>query len=445
VSTRTEKQIASGAALYEKAKRLIPGGVHLLSKSPERLLPEQWPVYFSRAKGCHVWDLDEQRYTDMLAGGGGSCLLGVADPDVDAAVKQVISKGSMATLNPPEEVELAELLCDIHPWAGMARFTRSGGEADAVAVRIARAYTGRDLIAFCGYHGWHDWYIAANLAGEDNLDGHLLRGLKAAGVPQALAGTILPFRFNHIEDLDHIEARHGNEIGTIIMEPMRFEEPKDEFLEKVRDVADRLGAVLIFDEISIGWRHCLGGLHLQLNVDPDIVVYGKVISNGFPMGAVVGREGVMQAAQDAFISSTYFTDRIGPAAALATIQKMREADVWQTVRSAGQRIQEAWSAAGDANNLNVQVAGRPGFCSLAFDYGDDSDLIRSLYTQEMLDRKYLAGAYFYPSLAHDDKVIDAFLRALDRVFATLADAVREGDAASRLRGPAAASDFRRLT
>jgi glutamate-1-semialdehyde aminotransferase len=175
-----------GQRLYTQAKTRIPGGTQLLSKRPEMFLPDQWPSYYSRARGVEVWDLDGNKYIDMSYNGIGACVLGAADPDVDEAVKAAIDAGSMSTLNAPEEVELAELLCELHPWAEMVRYARSGGEAMAIAVRIARAKTRRDRVAFCGYHGWHDWYLAANLAEEKALDGHLLPGLEPTGVPRGL-------------------------------------------------------------------------------------------------------------------------------------------------------------------------------------------------------------------------------------------------------------------
>src|SRR5262245_10010063 len=242
----------SGPRLYRRAKERIPGGVQLLSKQPERFLPELWPAYYSRAKGCLVWDLDDRPLLDMSYSGIGACLLGYADDDVNAAVKRAVDLGSLTTLNTPAEVELAELLCEIHPWAELARYTRSGGEAMAVAVRICRASTGRDRIAVCGYHGWSDWYIAANLAGEGALDGHLMPGLPPAGVPRSLAGSVSTFRYNHIEELEAIVADGGAELAAIVMEPVRFDLPVDGFLEKVRAIAARIGAALVFDEITAG-------------------------------------------------------------------------------------------------------------------------------------------------------------------------------------------------
>ncbi len=445
MSTTVAQSKNSGAELYRHAKKLIPGGTNLLSKRPERFLPEAWPAYYSKAKGNYVWDLDGRRLIDMLSAGIGTCLLGAADPDVDAAVKQAIDAGSMSTLNPPEEVELAEMLCALHPWADMARFARCGGEIAAVAVRIARAYTGKEKIALCGYHGWHDWYLAANRSADGALDGHLMPGLDVGGVPQSLAGSALPFAYNRVEELEKIVARHGGEIGVIIMEPMRFSEPRDRFLEKVRDIATRIGAVLIFDEINIGFRHNLGGIHQLLGVEPDLAVYAKVLSNGYPMGAVLGREEVMQAAQTSFISSSYFTERIGPTAAVATLRKMKRENVQEKIVAIGQRIREQWLHLAEKHNLKVDVQGRPGLMSMAFDYGAQSGTVRTLYTQEMLDRGFIASSPCYPNTTMTDQILDEYFSVLDEVFAILADATDKHDIVSRLRGPVAHADFRRLT
>src|SRR3989344_9333063 len=212
--------IKKGIALWNKAKKIIPGGNQLLSKRSEMFLPDGWPSYFKKAKGAEVWDLDGNKFIDMSIMGIGSCVLGYADPDVNKAVEKAVREGSMNTLNSPEEVELAELLLKIHPWAGMVRYARGGGEAASIAIRIARAYTGKDKIAFCGYHGWHDWYLSSNLAGDKNLDGHLLPGLKPKGVPRGLQGTALPFHYNNIEELESIMAKNSD-IGCIVMEPAR--------------------------------------------------------------------------------------------------------------------------------------------------------------------------------------------------------------------------------
>jgi len=435
----------SGWQLYEQAKQIIPGGTQLLSKRPELFLPEGWPVYFSRAKGCQIWDLDDRRYLDMTTTGIGACILGYADDDVNNAAKRAIDAGSMTTLNPPGEVELARLLCKFHPWAQMARFTRTGGEAMSVAVRIARARTHRSHVAFCGYHGWTDWYLAANLAADHALDGHLLSGLQPNGVPQELTGTASTFRYNHAEELEALVGKSGTSLAAIVMEPMRFTEPESEFLARVRAVAKRTGAVLIFDEITAGWRHCLGGVHLSLEVNPDIAVFAKSLSNGFPMAAVIGTEDVMQAAQDSFISSSFWTEAIGPAAALATLNKMQRIGASSKTAEAGLKAQEAWRTLAARHGLNITVSGRPALCTFSLDYGVQSAALRTLLTQEMLDRGFLANTTFYSTAAHNQAVMEEYAAALDEVFAILRDANDSGDATKRLRGPIAQTGFARLT
>src|SRR5690606_15159947 len=278
------------------------------------------------------------------------------DPDVNRAVIAAVEAGSMATLNCPEEVELAELLIELHPWARMVRYTRSGGEAMSVAVRLARAATGRDVIAFCGYHGWHDWYLAANLAEGSSLDGHLLPGLSPAGVPRGLHGTMLPFQYNRPEELRAIVREHGK-LAAILMEPVRNHMPDPGSLEEVRELATAAGAVLIFDEITSAFRLNTGGAHLTFSVTPDVAVLAKGMSNGYPMGAIIGTREVMEAAQTSFISSTYWTERIGPAAAMATIRKHRAANAAAHLVAIGKRVQDGWSAAASAQGLPVEVGG----------------------------------------------------------------------------------------
>jgi len=294
--------------LYEHAQERIPPGTQLLSKRPSRFAPGQWPAYFSKARGCEVWDLDGRHYYDMSINGIGACLLCFCDADVNAAVIERINRGHWCTQNPPEEVELADKLCEIHPWAQQARFTRAGGEACAVAVRIARATTDRSLVAICGYHGWHDWYLAANLGEEDALRGHLLEGLDPLGVPRELRGTTLTFSYNNREEFQQIIDQHGSDLAAVMMEPCRHHDPEPGFLEFVRDGAHSCGAKLIFDEVTIGWRLHFGGAHLRFGVDPDMAVFAKSLANGYAMGAVIGTKQAMAGAEVSFISSSSWTE-----------------------------------------------------------------------------------------------------------------------------------------
>lgn len=436
--------MGKGQALYARAKGIIPGGTQLLSKRPEMFLPDRWPSYYDRASGVDVWDLDGKRYVDMSINGIGACILGYADPDVNAAVQGAIEAGSMATLNCPEEVELAELLLGLHPWADMVRYARGGGEAMAVAVRIARARTGRDLVAFCGYHGWHDWYLAANLAEDDALDGHLLPGLDPAGVPRGLRGTALPFAYNEIAQLETIVARHGCELAAIVMEPVRNRVPQPGFLERVRQIATDIGAVLIFDEVTSGFRFNTGGAHLSLGVEPDIAVFAKGMSNGYPMAAIIGRGDVMAAAQSTFISSTYWTERIGPVAALATIRKHRQNDVPSHLVRIGERVQQGWREAAERVGLSIHVGGLPPLAHFTFDCSE-AQVAQTLFTQLMLEEGFLAGKAFYATFAHRDEHVARYLQAVAKVFAVIAEALERGRLRDMLGGPVAHTGFWRLT
>ncbi len=433
----------TGQALYRQAKKLIPGGTQLLSKRPEFILPDLWPAYYTKVKGVEVWDLDGKKYVDMFQNGVGTCVLGAADPDVNAAVMHAVDNGSMSTLNSPEEVELAEILCELHPWASMVRYARCGGEVLAIAVRIARAHTKKDKIAFCGYHGWHDWYLAANLADDHTLDGHLLPGLDPTGVPRQLAGTALPFRFNHLEELEAIIEKHGKEIGTIVMEPLRTADPAPGFLEGVRAIATKIGAILIFDEVTSGFRLNAGGAHLLLGVEPDMAVFAKGMSNGYPMAAVIGRGDVMNTAQDSFISSTYWTERIGFAAAVATIKKFREKNVHEHLIRIGTLVQEGWKKTAEETGCPVHVSGIAPLSHFGVEC-DDPLAAKTLFTQILLEEGFLAGSLFYATYAHTEDHVESYMKAVKKAFAVIAKALKEGNLKAQLQGGVAHAGFYRL-
>jgi len=430
--------------LYAHARQRIPGGVQLLSKRPEMLAPGQWPAYFREARGCEVWDLDGRHYYDMSSNGISACLLGFRDPEVTRAVMRRVNLGSMCTLNPPEEVELADRLCRIHPWAERVRFGRSGGEIGAVAVRIARATTGRSVVAICGYHGWHDWYLAANLGADDTLRGHLLPGLEPSGVPSELRGTTAAFTYNNRKEFQAILDQHGPRLAAVIMEPCRYFDPEPGFLEFVRDGAHRAGALLIFDEITIGWRLHHGGAHMKFGVAPDMAIFAKALGNGHPMAAVIGTQSAMEGAEKSFISSTYWTESVGPVAALAVLDRFERVNVPAYVNGVGAQVKGFWKKHALAHKLPVEVdAGYPCLAHFKFAH-EASDALRTLYTQGMLARGFLAGVAISPTLAHNATVLNKYDRAIDEVFADIAAALKQGDVLSRLRGAVAHSGFRRL-
>ena len=440
--TRNEgATMGTGQKLWRRAKRVIPGGNMLLSKRSEMHLPEGWPAYFSRAQGCRVWDLDGNEYIDVGLMGVGTNILGYGHPAVDDAVRRVIDAGNMSTLNCPEEVELAEALVGLHPWADMARFTRSGGEACAVAVRIARASAGKSAVAFCGYHGWHDWYLSANLGTDTALDGHLLPGLDPVGVPRGMAGLSRPFTYNDISSLEEV-LRKGD-VGVIFMEVSRGVEPNVGFLEGVRTLADLHGAVLVFDECTSGFRKAFGGLHLCYGVEPDLAVFGKTLGNGYAINAVIGREAVMQAAQDTFISSTFWTERIGPAAAVATLKVMHGEDAPARIDALGLEVRRRWTALATEVGLMIETAGVPALGSISVSHLDPV-AVKTFITQEMLGRGFLAGTAMYASIAHDEHMLERYFDALHPVFEELASTSSDEALLGRLPHGVAQSGFRRL-
>jgi len=442
-SPRVNKN-SSGINLWNKAKKIIPGGNQLLSKRAEMFLPEQWPAYFKKAKGVEVWDLDGNKYIDMSIMGIGSCVLGYANDAVDAAVKSAIEQGTMCTLNSYEEVELAEKLIKLHPWAGMTRFARTGGEACAIAVRIGRAFSGKDKVAFCGYHGWHDWYLSANLDDSKNLDGQLLPGLSCAGVPRPLKGTSIPFNYGKIDELREIISKNKGEIGVIIMEVERHKKIDLKFLKEVREIASDAGVVLIFDEVSSGFRVNIGGIHTLYDIEPDMVVLGKALGNGYPISAVVGKKDVMQAAQDTFISSTFWTERIGFVAALETIKQFEKNNVISYVKDAGNRLSAGLKNIFKSSGLKIEIVGLASVPIMVIKENNPF-VVKTVFTQEMLKRGFLASNVIYVSYAHSKDIIDAYLKEAEAVFDMIAASIKKGKLKEMLEGPICHGGFHRLT
>jgi glutamate-1-semialdehyde 2,1-aminomutase len=432
--------VETGQKLWKRAKGVIPGGNMLFSKRPELWLPDQWPTYFSKAKAAYVWDLDGRRLTDMFFGVGQSTL-GYGHPEVDDAVRKTIDAGNMSSLNGPEEVFLAEKLVEMHPWAEMARFARTGGEANAVAVRIARAASGKDKIAFCGYHGWHDWYLSANLGDDKTLAGHLLPGLEPKGVPSTLRGTLLPFEYNDIGGLKTLLDEH--DVGVIVMEVSRNLAPKGDFLKCVRQLASERGIVLMFDECTSGFRQTFGGLHKHFGVEPDMAMFGKALGNGYGITAVIGRREIMEAAQSTFISSTFWTDRLGPAAALKTLEVMERIKSWEQITATGASIMERWKTLARDHGLEINVSGLPALAAFGFT-GPRAAAYKTLLSQEMLGRGYLATTLTYVSTEHTPEIVAGYFEALDEVFALIKTCEEGRDVMTLLKGPVCHAGFKRL-
>ena len=435
-----ELKCSKGVALYNHAKSMIPGGTQLLSKRPEMFAPDVWPAYFSKAKGSHVWDLDGREFLDMSIMAVGACILGYADDEVDDAVVGALRNGVNNTLNCPEEVELAEALIELHPWFGMVRYARSGGEAMALAVRIARAHTHRDIVLFSGYHGWNDWYLAANLGDNNGLDGQLMPGLQPNGVPRGLAGTAIPFDANSIESLREKIRGKEDRIGVIVIEPARGEDAPEGYLKALRELSNEIGAVLIFDEITSGYRMCAGGIHRIYGVQPDIAVFAKSMANGYAMSAILGTEKVMQAAQTTFISSTNWTDRIGPVAALATLKKYQRENAEKYLIDKGLRVKSIWQQAAQKNNLEISISGLPTLANFALKVAHPMGA-NTRYTIEMLKEGILGFRQFKPSLAHTNEDLVRYETAVNKIFPMIA----EDPECYKLDTPKHHSGFQRIT
>ncbi len=407
-------RINKGEKLLRKAKGLIPGGNQLLSKRSERFLPTLWPSYYKKAKGCSIWDLDNRRFFDFAGMGVTSCVLGYSDPDVNKGIMNALKKGSMSTLNCTEEIELAERLIQIHPWAEMSRFARSGGEACSIAIRIARSFTKKQLILFCGYHGWHDWYLSSNLSNKKNLDGQLLPGLKSYGIPKELTGTAIPFEYNNLDSFLLQFKKYKSKIAAIIMEPQRSEKPNINFLKTIRTLSKSNNIPLIFDEITSAFHDTYGGIHLKLKINPDIAVFSKALGNGTPIAAIIGRKKIMDCAQDSFISSTMWTERIGYIAALETLKKMKSKKVQSKIVKNGKYIKHSLNLIAEKYKLDLKVGGMDSMPNFTLNYSFANKLY-TYFTQEMMNCGFLASNSITISYAHDVKIINQYLKNVEKI------------------------------
>ena len=438
----TEIIKGKGQKLWRKAKGLIPGGNQLLSKRGELFLPELWPSYYSRAKGCEIWDLDGNGYFDFAGMGVTACVLGYSDSDVNSAVKKAIDEGSMGTLNSFEEVQLVEKLIEIHEWAEMARFSKTGGEACSIAIRIARAASGKDLVAFCGYHGWHDWYLSANISDSENLTDQLLPGLDTRGVSRNLKGTAIPFHYNDLASFMKVIEDYGERVGAVIMEPQRGLPPDKDFLETIRKITYEKNIVLIFDEVTSGFHNNYGGLHLELGVNPDMAIFAKAMANGFPISAIIGKSSIMDSAQETFISSTMWTERIGFVAALASLQKMEKFNVQKHLVEYGLKLKAGWSTIANSNSLDISIGGLDAIPNFTFNYDNSIELL-TYFNQCMLERGYLATGFTATTYSYSNHIIEKYLQNCDEVFDKISSL--NCSVSDKLKGPLKHTTFSRLT
>ncbi len=412
--TGSKMKIKSGVSLYNYAKKIIPGGTTLFSKRSELYLPNKWPAYFIKAKEIFVWDIKRDKYLDMYCAVGTS-VLGYCNKKVNNSILKNINKGNLTTLNCPEEVILAKKIIKHHPWADMAKFTRGGGEANAVAIRIARANTKKKNVAFCGYHGWHDWYLSANINSKNNLDNHLMPGLNFDGIPENLKNTSFPFPYNNFDYLLRLIKKKN--IGIIKMEVMRNMEPQKDYLQKIRNVCSKKNIILIFDECTSGYRENMGGIHLKYKINPDLAMFGKALGSGYAINAIIGKEKLMKKAENTFISSTFWGERIGYTAALSSIKEFKRLNVFKQVEKNGKFIKKLWNDLSKKYNLPIRIMGSNAIPS--FEFCDNHQKRKSFLTQEMLKNKILATNLIYITIFHNKNNIKKYIKILDKVFSEI--------------------------
>tara|TARA_B110000027_G_C16120095_1_gene302344 strand:+ start:752 stop:2044 length:1293 start_codon:yes stop_codon:yes gene_type:complete len=404
-------KIKNGIRLYKYAKKIIPGGTTLFSKRSELHLPGKWPAYFSKAKKINIWDIKSEKYLDMFCAVGTS-ILGYSNDRINKSVKKNINKSNLTTLNCVEEVSLAKQIIKHHPWSSMAKFTRGGGEANALAIRIARSFTKRKNVAFCGYHGWHDWYLSANINSKKNLDEHLMSGLNYDGIPENLKNTSFPFPYNNFEYL--LKLINQKKIGIIKMEVMRNIKPKDNFLKKIRNLCNKKKIILIFDECTSGYRENMGGIHLKFKVNPDMAIFGKALGSGYAINAIIGKRQIMKKAENTFISSTFWGERIGYTAALSSIKEFKRLKIFKKIENNGKLLKSIWLDLSKKYNVPIKVMGTNAIPS--FEFCSNHLQRKTFLTQEMLKNKILATNMIYITIYHNKDNIKKYVKILDKIF-----------------------------
>ncbi len=433
----------SGQKLWLKGKKYILGGNMLLSKRPNLFLPDLWPTYFSKTKSCFIWDLDNKKYIDMSYMGVGTNILGYNNNRVDREVERAIKKGNISTFNAPEEVELARKLISMHKWAYKAKFARTGGEIASVAIRIARNYSKKNKVAICGYHGWHDWYLSANINKKSSLKNHLFDQLNIGGVPKEFGKLTFSFEYNDFDSLLKVYKKNPD-IGVIIMEVKRNFNPKKNFLKKIKNFCTKNKIVLIFDECTSGFRENFGGLHLKYKIIPDIVLFGKALGNGYAITALLGNKKVMKEANDLFISSTFWTERIGSVAGLATLKEMKRIKSWKKITKIGKIIKEKWKRIFDKYLIEYEIKGLDSIVSFEFKR-KNFNVYKTFITQEMLKKGILANNSIYVSIDHDNKILKKYFVEFEKVIKKIQILEQKGIKLEKLLESKASSlGFKRL-
>ena len=429
--TGSRRSFDRSMAMLARARRSIPGASQTLSKGANMFVEGAYPVFLQRGEGCRVWDVDGGEYIDYILGLA-SITLGYAYPAVKKAVARQLGEGSIFSLPHPLEVEVAERLIEVIPCAEQVRFLKTGSEANSAAVRVARAATGRDVIVYCGYSGWHDWYAITTP--------------RAKGIPKDFARFVVPFNYNDLPSLERALDEHYGKVAAVIMEAVLLDAPGPGFLEGVRKAAHDHGALLIFDEIVSGFRWAVGGAQEYFGVAPDLATFGKGMANGLPLSAVVGRAELMREFEDVFVSSTFGGDTLALAAAAATIDEYRQQPVIAHLWAAGRRFQGGFKRAATRTGLPVDCVGFPVHPKIVFRHAreETNRLLMSLFLQETGRRGVIFHfAGFNISFSHSDADVDQSLEACEAALRIVGEALADGRVAERLEGQPYGEVFKR--
>lgn len=417
-----DKRYQMSQKLLARALRTVPLGSQTFSKSRTQYPAGVSPHFIVRGKGSHIWDVDGNEYVDFI-NSLAAVTLGYCDPDVDAAVRTQLDDGVIFSLPHPLEMKVSEKIASMVPCAEMVRFGKNGSDATAGAVRISRARTGRDHVIVCGYHGWQDWYIGATARNK--------------GVPQSTRDLTHIFSYNDLASLEALFRQLPGQVACVIMEPMNIEEPRPGFLEDVRDMTHRYGAVLVFDETVTGFRYAKGGAQELFGVTPDLATFGKGLANGYPVSAIAGKADLMREMEEVFFSFTFGGEALSLAAALATLEKLEREPVIDTLWSRGRRVVEGVRTLITKHSLSAALStgGKDCWSFLLFRdaAGCSQWELKTLFMQEVLVRGILTYGTHNMSYAHSDADVDRLLAVYDEVFALLGAAVKCGSVGDLLR------------
>ena len=434
--------LSKSEKMWSRAIRVIPGGNSMVSKNPNMFVPNKWPTYFTKAKGCYVWDLDKRKYTDISLMGVGTNILGYSNSKIDKKVLQIVKAGNISSLNSYEDVLLAEKILSFNAWADKVLFARTGAEANSISIRLSRIYTGKEKVAFCGYHGCHDLFLYASKKNEKVIRKNMLPYYSSKGIPRKLLNSVINFEYNNISSLEKILLKN-KDIGAIKMEVIRNTAPKGNFLQNVRKLANKFNKILIFDECSTGFRETFGGIYKKYGIEPDMVIYGKALGNGYPISCVVGKKEIMDTKRKTFISSTFWTERIGPAAALETLKIMEREKSWKIISKIGKKVKKNWQKLSLKYKIPLTIQGIPALTNFYFNDEKNNLKYRSFIIQYLLKKKYLASNTFYSSIAHTDEILDGYFSILNEAFYELSRSIKKQDLDQKLNYPISDNTFRK--